>query len=565
MSPEGHGQHTGGGSQATIGQRKDGSTFPLEMAMGEWSDRGARKLMVVLRDISERREAERRLRESEERFRQIAERIGDVLYVIEVDNSYSYVSPAYEALWGQPVRELHERERAWLDAVHPEDRQRVVEAHEKLRGGVVFDEEYRLVHAGGGVRWVRDRAFPVKDERGGVGRILGVAHDVTRERALAEELHQAQKMEAVGALASGVAHDFNNVLQAILGAATLALSDRTPPERAREYIRRVADAAKRGAKLAAQLLAFSRKQAVDAKPIAIDRAVEGTASLLERLLGEHIRLSVQLRAKGAAIVADDTQIEQILLNLASNARDAMPLGGTFTVRTEDVSLDEGAAERLQLAGAGRYVRLVAGDTGYGMDEATKARIFEPFFTTKRIGKGTGLGLSTVFALTRQLRGHVAVESEKNKGATFTLYFPCVDAAVPEKKVASVAMVGALDGTALVVEDDPLVRMTLVHYLEEFGLEVLEANGPEDAQRVCHVHAGTIDVLVSDVMMPDMTGPQLATRLKKDRSAMQTLFVSAHTKGMLLDQGTMAEDALVLQKPFTREELLAALQGLVRGA
>jgi PAS domain S-box-containing protein len=551
-------------ARRVMGARKDGSTLPLEVSIGEWREQGARKFTLVLRDLTQSEDAQRKLDESEERFLQIAERIGDVLYVIERNGRFSYVSPAYAVLWGQRGADLLQNPSARIDAVHPEDRARVDAAWHALGMGATFDEEYRILRPDGGTRWVRDRAFPVKDALGVVDRIVGVAHDVTHERSLADELHQAQKMEAVGALVSGVAHDFNNVLQAILGASALAMKESTQPERARQYMQKVAEAAKRGGELAAQLLAFSRKQTVDLKPLALDAALEAISSLLARLLGEHIELVVHHGAPEAVIFADAVQLEQIVMNLASNARDAMPSGGSFTIQTDEIVFGEVTAKRFGLSAPGRYARIIARDTGCGMEEAVRARIFEPFFTTKAIGQGTGLGLSTVFGLTHQLGGHVDVQSAKGEGTVFTFYFPCRERITlrpppgPGEKGE-----GRLRGTILMVEDEPLVRMTIVHYLQELGLEVLEAENPDSALRLSETHAGPVDVLVSDVMMPGMTGPRLARLLRDRRTTMRTLLISAHPKRMLLERGTLEEDVPVLQKPFTQGELGDALRRVLR--
>jgi len=418
----------GPSSREALGVKKDGTICPIEVSVGEWWDHGARKLTAIIRDISARKQAERQLQESEARFRQIAEHIDDLFYVREPSGVASYVSPAFERIWGRPAAELAGNPSAWLDTIHPDDRERVAEAWERMRTGSAISEAYRICRPDGTIRWVSSRGFPVEGLNGKVLRNVGVVRDITNERKLEEDLRQSQKMEAVGTLASGVAHNLRNVLQAVLAFIHIARRKGVGTERAGDALERAVATAKRGATLTDQLLAFSRKWDVNVKPVRVDGAVHDAGQLIKPLIGEQVVLEIVPGAPDAVIMADPVQLEHILLNLAANARDAMPNGGTLTIATEAIVLDEQAA-RTHAVATGPHVTIVVRDTGSGMDPATMARIFEPFFTTKDVGKGTGLGLATVFALTRQMGGCIEVDSALGQGSSFTLCFPSVHASL----------------------------------------------------------------------------------------------------------------------------------------
>lgn len=543
--------------------QKGGATLPVELSVAEWDDGHETMLTAVVRDVSTRKEADRRLKESEERFRQIAENVQDVFYLQERDGRVTYVSPAYESRWGRSTTELLATTHGWLDAVHPEDRGRIEGVRRSaLVGGNTLDELYRLLRRDGGVQWIRDRIFPVRTEDRDVVRFVGIAQDVTAERELEEELRQAQKMEAVGTLASGIAHDFRNLLHGIMGCAVLAQRLGDDQERARTFMRKVEDAAKRGATLTDQLLAFTHKRTSRRAPMVLDPVVEESANLLERLLGEAIRLEMATSAPDVVIRADRTEIEHMLMNLAANARDAMPDGGILTISTDEVEPDEEEMHRRGVTERGPYVRVIVRDTGVGMDEATKARIFEPFFTTKGVGRGTGLGLSTVFATARNLGGYVEVESGPGSGTTFTLAFPrCAE--VPAAMEETPKRFEPLRGRVLLVEDEPVVRMTLKSDLEDIGLEVWEADHPDRALELFDGR-DSFDLVVSDVMMPGMSGPKLAERLRERRPGLLVVYVSAHPEEELLRRGIVPLDAPVLQKPFSKEALAERLAAELEG-
>jgi PAS domain S-box-containing protein len=544
--------HAGGGGQTPVHM----SSKVLRDAAGK-----PEGFLCVLFDLSDLRRTEQqllvqewRVRESEARLREIAEHVEDALVLREADGTFSYVSPAYQRIWARPPQEILDNSVVWMDAVHPEDRARLARAEVRLAGGAAFEETYRIRRPEGEVRWVRSRFFPFAGRPGQRTRTVGIVQDVTSARALEEELRQAQKMEAMGTMASAIAHDFGNLLQGIMGCAAVALASDDIAVR-RSYLNGVLDAVKRGSDLVGQLTAFSRKRTTDRRPTGVDALVAGLATLLERLLGEHIRLELRPGAPGALVSADRVQLEQILLNLAANARDAMPEGGTLTIETEELGLAEDGGG----IPPGRQLRLLVRDTGVGMDDRTKARIFEPFFTTKPPGFGTGMGLSTVLGITQNLGGRVEVASESGRGTSFVFHFPCSDA---EPAVAP-PLGGELrfHGRALLIEDHGLVRMTVRHYLEELGLEVVEASAAAEALKIAET-GSAIDLCVSDVTLPGASGPKLVTQLRERYPGLSALFISAHPTGELVARGTLEATAVALQKPFGKEELAAKLAALL---
>lgn len=543
------------------GRRKDGSLVPLDVSLSPVETDEGLAVLVTIIDLTERRRAETELRESETRFRQMAERIDDLFYVLDMpEGTVSYVSPACETIFHRSSEELSSNGEAWHGFVHKADRKRVLEKQQELLHGLAFDEEYRICRPKGDVRWIRDRAFPVWDKAGNVQRMIGILQDITKHRQLEEELRQAQKMEAIGQLASGVAHDFNNLLMGIVGCTSIAMDALDDAKRARSFLEEVKKSAMGGSTIASQLLAFARKSPVELELCDLHEVVSDTEFMLRRLLAEDIELVVVLGAQQHLVYLDRVQLGQVLLNLVVNARDAMHLGGRLTIETRNVMIDPGtrasATQKLQ----GLYVALRVRDTGCGMSSETQGRVFEPFFTTKEVGKGTGLGLATVFGIVNRAQGTIDVESEVGVGTTFEVLLPRV---LPQKnkvpELETPAPGETILGTILLVEDDGAVRMTTRYYLESAGHTVVEATTGTDALRVCQEYPGTLDILLTDMVLPGLNGADVAARISELRPGIQLVFMSAHPPDWLVDEGRLSEGVTSLLKPFSAEELESVIQ------
>jgi signal transduction histidine kinase len=396
---------------------------------------------------------------------------------------------------------------------------------------------------------------------------------IERDRAEAklrhneEQLRQAQKMEAVGRLAGGVAHDFNNILSVVLSASQAVIEELEPGAPLREELETIHAAGERASTLTRQLLAFSRQQLLAPRVVDLNDVVTGLEPLLRRLVDDDVSLAFERAAGPATVLADPGQLEQVIVNLVINARDAMPEGGVVTIETAIVELDGARAAALHGVPPGRYVVLTVDDSGQGMDAATRARIFEPFFTTKVNGRGTGLGLSTVYGIVTQSGGHVSVDSAPGAGATFTLHFPWAEGGV-ERAAAEPASDGPLRGsdTVLLVEDEDQVRATVRSILRRSGYKVLEAQNGGEAFLVCEQYGSQIDLLLTDVVMPRMNGPELAKRLGALRPSMRVLYMSGHTRDAVIRDGVATNGISFLQKPVTPDALLRKVRDVLdRGA
>jgi hypothetical protein len=396
---------------------------------------------------------------------------------------------------------------------------------------------------------------------------LAVAVDVTERNQMERQLRQSQKMDAIGSLAGGVAHDFNNLLSVIISYAELLYAEIKPEDPMRRDVEEIAGAGKRAAGLTRQLLAFGRQQILQPKAIDLNAVLGGVAKMLKRMVGEDLELNVVSAPGLWTVKADPGQIEQVIMNLVVNARDAMPTGGTLTIETANVEIDSSdAANHAGVAGPGRYVMLAVTDTGSGMDAITRDRLFEPFFTTKEKGKGTGLGLSTVFGIVQQSGGNISVRSQPGKGATFKVYLPqSGPACVVPLDAAGETASGRGSETILLVEDDETVRALARRILEGCGYLVLEAQSAGDALVLCEKHKGNIDVLLTDVVMPRMSGRELAERLGSLRPDMRVLYMSGYTDDAVIRHGIRNSDVAFLQKPITPHALTSKLREVIESA
>ncbi len=419
----------------------------------------------------------------------------------------------------------------------------------------------RFRHADGTYRSV-DAVVSNRLHEPSVGSLVFDARDITEGRRLEEQLRQAQKMEAVGRLAGGVAHDFNNLLTAILGYCNLALEEMAPDAANRRDLEEIRDAGERAATLTRQLLAFSRRQTLQPQPVNLNGLVRHIEAMLRRMLGEDVELETALADDLPQVKADPATIEQIIVNLAVNARDAMPHGGRLLIETARVDLDQAYADAHATVVPGSYVRLAVTDTGDGMDAATRARVFEPFFTTKPQGRGTGLGLSTVYGIVKQTGGYIWVYSEVGRGTVFKVYLPLVErAAVATGEARAVASTPKVSETILVVEDEDAVRGLTCEVLRRRGYRVLEATHGVDALRVVEGYDAHIDLLLTDIVMPYMNGRDLAVQMATLRPSTKVLFVSGYTDHVATRQ-ELAAGAPFLQKPFTPDALARKVRGVL---
>jgi two-component system cell cycle sensor histidine kinase/response regulator CckA len=390
---------------------------------------------------------------------------------------------------------------------------------------------------------------------GGRQVAMAVLIDITGRLRLEEQLRQAQKMEAVGMLAGGVAHDFNNLLTIIGGYSQLMLNSLAPNDPNRHSLEQVIKAGERAAALTQQLLAFSRRQVLQPKVLDLNKLVSSLSTMLRRLIGEDIDLRLELGADLGRVNADPGQLEQVLMNLAVNARDAMPKGGTLTLETANVVLDETYAMKRITVKPGPYVLVAVSDNGSGMDEATQSRLFEPFFTTKATGKGTGLGLSTVFGIVKQSGGSLGVYSEPGRGTSVKVYLPRIDQPVSIEATGTPKTIRPGTESILLVEDDDMVRNLVRETLERHGYRIKDAATPADAIRISEAHSGKLHLLITDVIMPQVSGTELALQLKESRPDMKVLYISGYTDNAIVNSGLLQKEVAFLQKPFTPGSLL----------
>ncbi|MBY0523382.1 MAG: PAS domain S-box protein [Gemmataceae bacterium] len=667
------------------------------------------QLLGIGMDITKRKQAEEAQRSSDDRFRQLTENIDAVFWMTDWSATASiYVSPAYERIWGRTVESLYQAPHSFLEAVHPDERERVREAIVG-RKEASFSLEYRIVRPDGAIRWIHDRGFPIRDAAGRVYRVAGIATDITDRKATEEalqvarnqlemevvrrtsdlrraeekyrtifenstegiyqttpeglylnanpalaqidgyasaaelmesvtdigahlyvdparrtefthqlqtqgfvkdfesqirrkdgrviwvtenaravrdaqgqilyfegtvqdvtdrkhleaQLRQAQKMEAIGRLAGGVAHDFNNLLTGIIGYADLLMTDRTADDPIYDHLDQIKKAGERAAALTSQLLAFSRRQILAPRVLDLNNVVRDMEKILRRLLGEDVELVTELEPALGRVSADPGQVEQVILNLAINARDAMPEGGELIVSTANVEVDDALARAHPPLRVGPHVRLTVRDNGCGMDEQTKAHLFEPFFTTKEVGKGTGLGLATIYGIVKQSEGHIAVASERGHGTTFQIYLPRLPEAPRQgRRTWPSFQLPTGTETILLVEDEELVRNLAHTVLAANGYTVLVASDGAEALRLSDQLHAPIHLLVADIVMPRMSGRQLAEVLLRRRPELRVLYLSGYTDDAVIRHGVREAQAAFLQKPFTPDVLAQKVRAVL---
>jgi PAS domain S-box-containing protein len=498
------------------------------------------------------------LRTSDERtaFALQAAQVG--IWETDLQNGSVTLSPTAVDIYALDTR-FCSREDIY-NRIHPDDRAAARAAvNEAIETASEFSTEYRVLRDRAHVRWCQSRGRVASDRAGTPERLIGVTIDITERRSLESQLRQAQKMEAVGQLAGGVAHDFNNILTAILGYSRFLMEGLVDPAQQRD-LEEVLKAANRAAALTKQLLAFSRRQVIETTLLDVNALIQDMSEMMRRLIGEHIALVTALATDLWPVRADPSHLEQVLMNLVVNASDAMPHGGRILLETASVTLDRSFQIGKGAVKPGDYVLLSVADTGSGMDEATKARLFEPFFTTKGRGKGTGLGLATVYGIVTQAGGYIWVYSEPNQGSTFKIYLPRAEAArpTPEREAPRAKAVGGSE-SILLVEDEEAVRTLTRLILERAGYTVLEAADPAEAEAVMAAAGGTVALVVTDVVMPGGTGPDLFKRLLQRDPGLRAIFMSGYTDTTVVDLGMLEREADYLQKPFAADALVAKVR------
>lgn len=520
--------------------------------------------LSVQEDITERKKTEEELRRSVELFDQFAEHVKEAFFLMDLpDHRAEYVSPAFADIWGTPVDEVYAYSSKWIDAVHPEDRASVDRAMARNDAGESTTSIFRVVRPDGETRWVRSRAFPVIDEVGRVTRIVGLSEDVTEQRATEQALVHSQRMEAVGRLAGGVAHDFNNLLTVILAEAQL-MEDAHPAESTTaESVKQILDAANRAAVLTGQLVAFSRRQLIKPTVFRLNELVADMETMLRRIIGEDVRLATHLAPDAGHVEADQGQVEQVVVNLIINSRDAMPGGGELSLTTTNEHLDEEYAKTREEVTPGEYVKLTVSDTGTGMTRDVASRAFDPFFTTKPRGQGSGLGLSTSYGIVKQSRGHITLYSEPGIGTTVAAFLPRV---YPQGDADPVPAAPAVPGggteTVLVVEDETPVRDVVLRSLRTRGYEVLEARDGAGALELIERYEGEIHLLLTDVVLPGIGGRELAEQVVTLRPDIGVLYMSGYTDDVILHHNLRSGDFDLLQKPFTATSLAAKVRDVL---
>jgi PAS domain S-box-containing protein len=557
------------------GRRSDGSEFDVEISLSPVTVETGTLVLSAIRDVSDRKRIEGELRRvNEELERRTTEEIGayrarlaaiidsseDAIIAKDLDGVITAWNQGAERMYGYAPEEMVGKNIALL----AERSDEIPQILERIKRGerITHYESVRVTKDGRRLQ-VSISMSPIRNPAGEIVGASAIARDITERKRAEDHLRQAQKMEAVGRLAGGLAHDFNNIL-GIVNACTDLLRPRIEglPDTT-QYVGNIRKAVDRGTSLTRQLLAFTRRSTLQPRLLDLNKHVHDVSKLIRPLMGDDVEIVIRAWCESAVVEMDPGQLDQIILNLAVNARDAMPKGGKFILETSSIETDEVFMEQHRPMKAGKYVMLALSDTGSGMDPATLSRIFEPFFTTKEVGKGTGLGLATVYGIVQQIGGYIWVYSEVGSGATFKLYLPNAEDKISEPEAAVPDTVRRREGvTLLLVEDDDIMLSLTRQLLEENGYRVLEAKDGQTALAVVQSHAGRIDVLLSDVVMRGVSGPELVERLMASHPALKVVFMSGYTGELIAQQQQIKGDIPLLEKPFSRSTLWKTLDDVL---
>ncbi|MBN1424068.1 response regulator [Candidatus Fermentibacteria bacterium] len=550
------------GALCVYGDRQD-AFGPGEMDLLEELADDLAFAVKGLADQEARLAAELQLQASEERYRELVENLNEVIISLDADSRIAFVSPAATAILGYAPAEMVGR--PYQDFIHADDLSPVRAAFQDLLRGELSPSEYRMITKSGAVRWVRSSSRPVVED-GRITGIQGLISDITERTVLETQLRRAQKLEAFGQLAGGVAHDFNNVLQTIVGYLSLAMRSLNPAHESYDDLKEIERATERAAALTRQLLAFGRRQVLDLRVQNLSDVVAGMLKMMQRALGEHIVLNLHARPSTPTVRIDAGQIEQVLLNLALNARDAMPGGGQLDIGTDIIHLERDHVAAHPEATAGTYAVLRVSDTGSGMSEEVKAHVFEPFFTTKAEGTGSGLGLAMVHGIVKQHEGFCEIESEPGRGTSVAIYLP--EAAEPaSQEEARIEVPKPAGGTEVILmaEDEGAIRALNARILSSAGYRVLQAANGEEAMKVFDDHGGGVDLALLDVVMPRAGGVAVLQHVRAHRPGLPVVFSSGYSDDVSQTRLVQEQGLALLRKPFTPNELLLAVRAALDSA
>jgi len=543
---------------------KNGRMVDVEITSDYLTFAGQNAVLVVARDVTEHKKTVQALQGAEQKYREMFEEAIVGMYQSTPQGTFISVNRAFAEMLGyaspqEVIENVHDiKKQFFVDSSRSDEFQRLVE-----EAGIAQHFESEVYRKDGSKTWISTNVRGIR-EQGVIARYEGTVEDIGERKLLEGQLRQSQKMEAVGLLAGGVAHDFNNALSVITGYSDLLQMRLPAGDPLCRYTQEIAKAAHRAAALTRQLLAFSRKQVIQPVILDLNSVISEMEKMLRRLIGENIDIVIMRDSSPARIKADPSQIEQILMNLAVNARDAMPQGGRLLIKTTNNYFDESHARRHAYFKPGRYVMLSFGDNGSGMNRETQARIFEPFFTTKEAGKGTGLGLSTVYGIVKQNGGYISVHSELGRGSTFHIYLPQAEGTAQAAKAAEKE--GGLprgSETILLVEDEEALRTLARNCLESHGYRVLEAPDGHMAMATAGEHPGPIQLLLTDVIMPGMNGRELANRVTALRPETKVVYMSGYSNDLIAQYGVLDTETLLLEKPFTLSALLTKVNQALR--
>ena len=550
------------------GVRKDGSLVWLEMQVRviPWDSTPA--LQSTVMDITERKQAEDALRESETRFRQIAENIHEVFWMSDPRiPQILYISPAYEGIWGRSCQSLYASPTSWIDAIHPEDRVRGITAFEQQCHGERTEVEYRIVHLDGSVRWIRDRGFPIHDHTGQVYRITGIAEDITEQKRgeeerlrLADHLRQSQKMEAIGTLAGGIAHEFNNILAAILGFTELTQREVPQGSVAWQNLHEVLTAGRRAKDLVQQILTFSRHDGQERHPVDFSVLTKDVLRLLRASLPSTIAIHEEVESTVGLVLTNATHVHQILMNLCTNAEYAMrETGGTLTIGVDTVEVDDtGAASHPPLQ-PGPYIRVTVCDTGPGIPPDMLEHIFEPFFTTKGVGEGTGMGLAIVHGIVTSHDGAITIESTPGEGTTCTVYLPRIGATAVDEPPPRTEGTPHGKGCLLFVDDEDMLVRVGQAMLEHLGYDVVARTSSTDALDIFQATPHRFDLVITDQTMPQLTGEALAQELRHIRPDIPIILCTGFSHVMNAAKAQALGIDAFCMKPLATRDLAVTIQ------